>query len=137
MEPVAVAGDGLDLDRALQSSQPRQLLGDQERLEPPLGAELDVLEVAPAAAARSGVRAGGGGPVGGGHQDLDGVRPQIGRRAGGQACPDPFAGEGVADEDDLALRCPGHTATARRDGADLELQQSGLLRDGRRHGRGA
>ena len=54
--------------------------------------ELDVLEVAPAAAPRPGVRARRGHAVGGGRQDLDGVRPQVGGRAGGDACPDPLAG---------------------------------------------
>ena len=112
-----------------------QLLGDAERLEPALRAASSTCwKSQPAAPAGSGVRARGIDPVGGGSQDLDGVGPQVGGRAGGHAGPDPLAGEGVPDEDDLAVGSPRHAATAGGDGPDLELQQARVVRGGRRHG---
>ncbi len=109
------------------------MLGDAERLQASLGPDLDVLEVAAAAATGAGVRAGGIDAVGGGTQDLDGVRPQVGGGAGGDLGPHPLAGQAVADEDHLAVGRPGHAAPAGGDGTHLELQE---VRDlGGRHGR--
>ena len=129
-EPVAVTGHRLDLDGAVDSRQPRQLLRDAEGLEPALRAELDVLEVAAPTSAGTGVRARGDDAVGRGGQDLDGVGPQVGGRPGGHAGPDPLAGEAVPDEDDSAVRSPRHAAATGGDGPGVELQQAGLVRGG-------
>ena len=129
-----VPGDRFHLDGQLQAGQPLQLLGDAEGLQPALGPDLHVLEVAAAAAPGAGVRAGRLDPVGGGAQDLDGVRPQVGGRTGRDLGPDPLAGEAVADEDHLAVGRPGHAAPAGGNGAHLELQEVRGL-GARRHGR--
>ncbi len=97
--------------------------------------ELDVLEVAATAAARSGVRAERDDPVGGRGQDLDSVGPQVGGGAGGDAGSHALAREGVADEDDLPVRRPADAPAAGRDGADLEVKQFHVTRGG--HGLGA
>ena len=78
-ETSAVPGNRLHLDAPVQPRQALQLLGDAEGLQPALGPDLHVLEVAAAAATGTGVRAGGLDPVGRRAQDLDGVRPQVGR----------------------------------------------------------
>ena len=132
-QPVHVAGHRLDLDFDLQAGQARQLFGDPEGLEPPLGREVDVLEVAAAAASGPGVRAGRRDAVGGGGQDLDGVRPQVGGRFRGDPGPHPLAGEGMADEHDLAVGRPGHAPAAGGDGPHFELQEGRGL--GGCHGR--
>ena len=72
-ETLGVPVDRLDLDGALDPGQLAEQLGDAGRLEASLGAELDVLEVAPAAAIRAGVWARRHDPVRGRAQHLDGV----------------------------------------------------------------
>ena len=91
-------------------------------------AELHVLEVAAPAAPRAGVRAGRGDPVRRGRQDLDGVGPQVRGGGGGDPGDDPLTREGVAHEDDPPVGRPAHAAAAGGDGADLELQESGVAR---------
>ena len=127
-QPADVPLDGLDLHRALQAGDPRQLLGHPERLEPALGAELHVLEVAAPAAPRAGVRARRRDAVGRGRQDLHGVGPQVPGGGGGDPGDDPLTRQGVAHEDDPPVGCPAHAAAAGGDGADLELQESGVAR---------
>ena len=120
----AVPGDRLHLDRALHAGDPLELLGHAEGLEAALRRELHVLEVAAAAAARPGVWARWGNPVGRGLQDVHGVGPQV--RGGGGRDPGHhhLAREGVAHEDDPSVGCPGDAAAAGGDGADLELSRS-------------
>ena len=122
-QPGGVSGNRLHLDGPLQAGQPLQLLGDAEGLQPALRPDVHVLEVAPAAPPRPGVRAGGLHAVGGGGQDFDGVRPQVGGGAGRDPRPHPLARKAVADEDHLAVGCPAHAAPAGGDGAHLELQE--------------
>ena len=61
--PVHVARHRLDDHVQVQPGQPGQLLAHDVGLEQPLAVEVHVLEVAAAAQARSGDRAGGGYPV--------------------------------------------------------------------------
>ena len=121
-QPCGIAGNRLHLDRPIQAGQALQLLGDAEGLQAALGPQFHVLEVTAAAAPRPGMRAGGLDAVGRGGQDLDGVRPQEGGRAGGDSGPHPLAGQAVTDEDHLAVGRPGHAAPAGGDGAHLQLQ---------------
>ena len=137
--PVAqtctVTGDRLHVDGQRNAGQPLQLLGDAEGLQASLGPDLHVLEVAAAAAPGPGVWTGRLDAVGGGTQDLDGVRPQVGGGAGGDLGPHPLPGQAVADEDHLAVGRPGHAAPAGGDGTHFEVQE---VRDlGGRHGRRA
>ena len=128
-QPGGVSGNGLHLDGPLHAGQPLQLLGDAEGLQPALRPDVHVLEVAPAAPPRPGVRAGGLHAVGGGGQDVDGVRPQVGGGARRDPRPHPLARKAVADEDHLAVGCPAHAAPAGGDGAHLELQDLRVLHD--------
>ena len=134
-EPVLVTGNRLDLhlDLAVQSGQALQLLGDAKGLEAPLGPQLHVLEVAPAAASGSAVRARGRNAVRGGGQDLDGVRSHVGGRFAGDLGPHALAGQGVADEHDLAVGRPPDAPAPGGNGSHLELHEGRGL--GARHGR--
>ena len=138
-QPVAVAGDRLDLHGDVQARQPRELLADHAGLEAPLLRQVDVLEVAAPAQAGAGIRAGRLDPV------L--ARLEHGHRVAahealtllglGDAHADALAREGVPDEDDPAL-VAGHAVPAVGDGSDLDLdlvadgELAGLAR-GRRH----
>ena len=134
-QPGGVAGHRLDLDGPLEPGQALQLLRDPERLQASLRGDVHVLEVAAAAAPGPGVRAGRVDAVGRAGQDLDGIGPQEGGRAGGHPGPDALAGEAVADEDHPAVGVVGHAPPAGRDGAHLELQEVRIF--GGHHGRGA
>ena len=121
-QTFAVPRNRFHLDTQLEPGQAVQLLRDAEGLEPALCPDLHVLEVAAAAAAGTGVRAGGHHTVGRRAQDLDGVRSQIGRGRGRDLRPDSLAGQAVAHEDHLAVWSPAHAAPACGDGAHLQLQ---------------
>jgi hypothetical protein len=121
-QAVGCAGHLLDLDVALHAGQALQLLGDQGRLEPALRRQVDVLPVAAAAAAGSGVRARPLDPVRGRVQHLDGVRPQEGAGRRGHDRPHPLARQRVPDEDDPPVRRPRHAGPARRHLADVQLE---------------
>ena len=59
----------------------------------------------------------------GGHEDLDGVRPQVGLTLLGNRGHHALTGQAVADEHDATVSCPGDTPAASRDRSCLELDQ--------------
>lgn len=120
-QPVA-AVDRLDDDLEVEAGETLQLLAHDASLELALRAELDVLEVAPAALARAGVGAAPLHPPGSGPQHLDRVRAQVACRrcALGDDRPHPLPREGVPDEDHPTFVARDEVP-AVRDGFDVDL----------------
>ena len=86
-----------------EPTQPFQLFTDDGRLQLALIGRVDVLEVAPTAAARAGEPARRVDPVRRRGQDLDRIGPQEPRALLGDDRADALAGQRVADEHDLTL----------------------------------
>ncbi len=122
-EPGVVAFDSFDHDLPLDAGDLPQQFGDARCLQPALRVQRHMLEIATPAASRPGVGTGRIDPVGRGAEHFDGICPQVGARLGGDPGPHPLSGEGVADEDHLAVGSPAHAAAAPGDCADLELEE--------------
>ena len=132
-QPFDGTAQRVDLVRG-QPTEPGQLLAHDGRLQFALGRRLDVLEVAAAAAIRSGVRARRRDPVRRTRsQDLDGVGPQVTLALLGDLGEHPLAGQGVADEHHR--RRPGHAvppwAPGRREARPVPLVRTRTDRPGR------
>ena len=79
-----------------------------------------MLEVTPAAPARTGDRAADRNPVGRGVENLDRITaPETRVTRIGQPDPDAFPRQSVPDEDDPSV-VPGHAVAAVGDGSDLD-----------------
>ncbi len=138
--PSVVARDGLHLDGPVDLGDAAQLLLDELRLQPALGRQVDVLEVAAAAAAGTGVRAGRHDPVRRRLQHLDGVGAQEVGGLAGDPCADPLPRQAVPDEDDPAVGRPADARATGGDAAQLEVEQLAHERSstvGRRESPGA
>jgi hypothetical protein len=100
-QAVLVAGHRLDHDREVDAREPSELLADDRRLELPLVGQRHVLEVAAAAAAGRGVRAGGRDPLRRRLEHLDGVRAPEAVAVGplGDLEDDALPRDRVPDED--------------------------------------
>ena len=138
--PSRVARDRLDLHVHVQARQPRELLADDAGLEAPLLRQVDVLEVAAAAQAGAGIRAGRLNPVLARLEHGSTASPRTKRSpllGLGDAHAHTLARERVPDEDDPAL-VAGDAVPAVGDGPDLDVdlvadgELAGLAR-GRRH----
>jgi hypothetical protein len=128
-QPVLVTRHGLDHHVALQPGDPAQLLLHDARLEPALGRDVDVLEVAAATPARAGVGARPDHTVRRLLVDRHRVPAQepVADRPLGQPDRHPLARERVPHEDDDPAdvghlrRQPRDAGAAVREGADLDL----------------
>ena len=125
-QTVQVTGDRFHLHLARHAGHPLELLGHPRRLEPALGRQPHVLEVATATAPGTGVRAGGVDAVRGGAQDLGGVGADERRRGGGDARNHPFPRQRVTHEDDPPVGGVRHAPTTPGDVAHLQLQELGV-----------
>ena len=115
-QPVEVAGHGLDLDVDLQAGQAQHLLAHHRRLEPALGGQRDVLQVAATAQPRPGEGARRLDAVRRGLEHLDGVTAPEPVALGtlGHLDDDPLARQRVPDEDDRAVLLAQHAVPAVR-----------------------
>ena len=143
-QPVLVAGDRLDDQagdqRVLcgQATQADQLLAQHRRLQLSLGGQGDVLEVAAAAEAGTGVGARRNDPFrcGRDHRDRVPAPEPVAGRSLGDLDDDLLTGEGVAYEDDAGA-LPGRASldlhagdevAAVGDRADLDLEATADVR---------
>ena len=132
-QAVLAAGQRLDVHRPLQPRQARQLLADHCRLQLPLGRQIDVLEVA--AAAARGIHTRGGNPAWGRRAHLDGIGAHEAAAGAdfGHLGDHPLPRQGMPHEEHLPL-VPGHAMPAMRDRADLDLDPvTDLQSDSHRH----
>ena len=125
-EPAVISVDGFHLHPALHACQPPQLLLDTGRLQAALAVDRDVLVVAPAAAAGSGVGAGRLDPVRRRRDHLDRVARGIRRGLGGDPCPHSFTRQGMAHEHHPSAVIAGNAAPTRGHRAHFQLELAAL-----------
>ncbi len=133
-QPVGVARHRLHLDVDLETGEPGQLLADHPGLEPALGSEPDVLEVAATARPGAAPRARRHDPVRRRLEHLERVGPdEPGPRPDlGDPGEDALPRQGVPHEEHLPV-VPGHTVPTVGERGDLDRD---LVADGEPGSRG-
>jgi hypothetical protein len=121
-EPVVISVDRFDLQPALHARQTPELFLHAGRLQAVLALDRDVLVVASATVAGSGVGARRRDPVRRRRDHVDRVRARIRRGLGGDPCPHSFTWQGVAHEHHPAEVIAGDAAPAGGYRAHFQLE---------------
>ena len=126
--PCGGLGQGGDGVGHLLPADPAQAVGQDPALPGALGVQGDVGKLSPAHTCGAGLGPDGLDAVWGGLEDLDGVGPPGPRGHLSQPGPHRLTGQGVAHEDDAAIRVvhgPGHAVPAVRRRPDGQGELTG------------